>query len=731
MPPRITTKTLLEKLESAASEQSAYSPEEVESLWTFMQNGRYVIDNRVCDPKEFFWMHPVYRITRTDLFGKPAIYADSGRLFQAAIPPKFSAGLLFRKASQMGATVFSVLLMIWLCIDPDRPLSIGCYWPTQGDVETFVKMRFNPFLEENPKLKELILDSKADSLGEKLIGRSKLYFRYVKGKTQADSLPLDVVIGDEIRLWETAEDTTQRLWERVTQSKLQLMIYMSTVGSKGDFMEQQWAISNQLKWFTACKNGCHTELASDPASENRVLKIDQLEASNPALRLIPGVVLSDFLPEVFIANRGKGNVYVCPCCSEPIVPQNGEYVETRPDAEGMFAMEFAKTLLPNISASLFMQKYREARDRKQFFNGWLAKPFLDPESRPVKEEDWIRNRAQSVTWDDRGRGRRTFLGADFRAREMHWLVGALGETDDFGRPTPGQILRVGVFQGSDWQGFLRDLIADFGIEAGVIDYAPFYTQTLEIADEFDGIIRLAQYRAGDMLRTNADNKRATKKVSPDARERHMALLDQVKTLNYSLKSFADGNWLVPQEPLYMEQFIDSKKHVHEQFDLAEGMEGAGREGLKQHLLCLALVNKKGMTTNESGERVHEAGMEAQEFIDAGGFDPHWAHAFNYMVMASLLSGGEVTVYRSPQGTEAAFEGGIVRRQAPEDVLAQAHRHGGLPTATAIKRVSDLKTCGTCIHGPEQGRANCAALGWEVEAWQPQCNYAGVYRKRIS
>jgi hypothetical protein len=720
------------------SDNGDFSPGAVENFYVFLKEGQFVSDNHPVDPDRFFWLDDMYHITRTDVLG---VRDEEG---EWVLEPKFKNGIFFRKASQMGASIWSVLFMLWLCIDRTRGLSIGCFWPNERELQTFVQTRLDKVLASSVKMMKYMEDSKVDSTVAKQIGASTVHFRHVSGRSTADSVPLDVILCDEVRLWDTPGDTVQRLKERYGQSSVKLLALFSTVGSVGDYMEQRWAESNQIKYFTYCRaNNCHTEIGDDPAqsSQNRVFQGSDLGGVDKSRMLVQGVVLSDYLPDQVIMEEVKdeeGKVisashYICPCCASPIQKRwEGHYVTTRPRANGMYALEFAKTISRLFPPQEMLSEYLTATDMKQFMNGALAKPWLDPEGRPIKQENWDAARAagEHLRWVSGGLGGRNFLGGDLRANELHFCIGQIGQNGEM-----GQFLRVGVYQKSDWKAFIERLMDLFQIEKAVLDYLPFTTDMLELANRYQGRIFLSQYKPGPVIRTVAsENSKGNRKVSPDGREKHMVFLDQYKSLLASLTSFSNGQWRIPRGPLYQREYIGRKKKIISVFDVVEGMEGVGNEGFRHHLMGLAVVTKSKDTTNKSREKVHKSGIQQSEMQDASGFDPHWAHCFNYMVMASQLSGGAMQILRSKE--EFASPTGEGKLGIPANGRVSGNttitgQLGGgeswmLPT---IKPMNAYKTCGVCVHGPEEGSAQCRALGWVVSSSDPECGRRGVFRER--
>ena len=723
MPPKIKTLAQLEhSLTGVFGGRDDFSAEALEHFPIFLDEAKLMDQGRtLVESDKFHWLDPVYQLTRSALLG---VKDENGHWLQR---PQFPEGIVMRKASQMGASTFSVAHMIWLAIDRSRPLSIGCYWPTQRELQVFITSRLNPMLEHSPKLASYLKDAKFDNTEIKQIGRSTLYFRHVAGATSMDSQPMDIIYCDEIRLWPNAADALQRIDERMGQSDIRLRFYMSTVGSPEDFMEQRWFESNQLKFFTHCPSGCATEISRDPRTANRTLHPADFSEGQ---RYLPGVVLSDFDPEKIVVMTARRQAsYRCPCCGEHIPDQTvGRFEETRPEAHGMLGLEFARTLSPRTSAWELLNASRTATDLKQFMNGWMAKPFLDPEGRPVREEHWasarLRGGLAGLGWD--GWGADTVLGADFRTNEMHVVIGQLGEFQAQGLTFPGRISHVEVYQGAEWEERLDQLMLQFGVSTAVIDYMPDSTGTLKYAKRHEGQVLLAEYRPGDLMRLGADRKKSTRQVSPDGREEYKISLDQVKSLMASLKGFSQGQWLLPDAPLYQEHYFDRLKGEHPLFDVMEGMEGKGREGFKQHLMCLALETVAQEKKNEAGESVVISGVTSQQLYDAGGFDPHWAHAFNYMVMASRVGGGGATLLRPSEDavreleTRMAQAGGAATSRLNLATFAP----GG---SGAVRRA--LRLCGGCLHGPVSGRAMCEWSGMDVGAEEPACGLTPGWRAR--
>lgn len=697
---RVDLDRLDQQLTEAVKPTAGFSADAVEHFRTFVREGKFQVDNRDVDADAFFWLDPLYDMKRSSLLG---VRLRDGTWMQRP-DPKYSEGIVLRKASQGGATVFSILFLVWLCIDPRRGVNVGCFWPNEDDVVDFVQMRFVPLLESSEKMQFYIKESRVNNTRSKEIGLSALWFRYVNGSSKTDSVPLDIIVGDEVRLWgdpKRVADLMQRMEERFGQSEIRLKIWMSTVGSPGDAMEKLWEGSNQVKYFSACPSGCVTEIrekAEDP--EDRVVPADERHTIREGAMVVEGVCLSDWHPhQITKAREGRDADWCCPCCHATIydTKEGPGFVETFPEASGMYGLEFARTLYRTVSPFKLRREHDHATDKKQFWNGWMAKPYRDPAGAIIKPEHIDMARSDSrVQWHlTKPAGMDTYLGADFRTDEIHVVVlGLSGEEED--GTMRGQILHVEVMQdGEEAYTRLEKMLFDFGVTCAIIDYRPHTTTTLAMARRNETRLYLASYVQGEMIRLKKGNTVGSRAAEDDVRETNIVLLDQTKSLKYSMQSFAMGNWKASPEPLEQLNFYDRKRALHPVYDVAWEF--------FDHLPRQALTHIPKTTKNASGEVVGASAAFDEKFVDVG-YDPHFAHAFNYAVMATRLNPGG-----------ARLIGGGVTKPSLTNPLALA-----APRPSTV----DDKRCGNCHwwQGSDEGNAlGMCEAGWgKTTAMQPPC-----------
>lgn len=142
--------------------------------------------------------------------------------------------IVWQKAAQLGATVYMLLRSVWwLRVNQGR--KAGLYFPNKDMVEMLSQDRLNPMLRSIPDVWNIIneAEDQASRMTMKKIGSSTFYLFHLGGKASKDSVPLDFVTFDEVRLC-SAQDIDQAL-ERVSHSSYKLKIFMSTAGMPNCF----------------------------------------------------------------------------------------------------------------------------------------------------------------------------------------------------------------------------------------------------------------------------------------------------------------------------------------------------------------------------------------------------------------------------------------------------------------------------------------------------------------
>ena len=161
--------------------------------------------------------------------------------------------LVWRKAAQLGATSYMLLRLIhWLHTHQGR--KAGLYFPTKEGVENLSKDRLTPILDSIPGLNGTIDPN--DKLGLRKIGKSSLYLFHLGGVASKDSVPLDFIAFDEVRLCKASEiDQAQY---RIQHSPYKQKIFMSTSGLPDQDIDARFQLGTQHIWMSkcGCPDGC-------------------------------------------------------------------------------------------------------------------------------------------------------------------------------------------------------------------------------------------------------------------------------------------------------------------------------------------------------------------------------------------------------------------------------------------------------------------------------------------
>lgn len=180
--------------------------------------------------------------------------------------------IVWRKAAQLGATTYMLLRMIhWLHTHQGR--KGGLYFPTKEGVENLSKDRLTPILASIAELNGTI--DHTDKLGLRKIGKSSFYLFHLGGVASKDSVPLDFIAFDEVRLCSPAEiDQAQY---RIQHSHYKQKLFMSTAGLPNADIDARFQMGTQHIWMSKCFVGSTQLWVRDKTTgQVSVKRIDEL-----------------------------------------------------------------------------------------------------------------------------------------------------------------------------------------------------------------------------------------------------------------------------------------------------------------------------------------------------------------------------------------------------------------------------------------------------------------------
>ncbi len=179
-------------------------------------------------------------------------YSFENHEFQERIVNDTSRILNVQKCSQIGLSEIMARYGVAVaCMIPD--FSIIVTFPFSGDASDFARTRIDPFIDSSDRPKELI-NPRLNNGEIKQFGTSFIYFRGTNGKTQAISIPADMIISDEID--RSDPHILTQYHSRLTHSRFKLRRNFSTptIPKFGIAAEMQ----DSIRYRNLCKcNHCN------------------------------------------------------------------------------------------------------------------------------------------------------------------------------------------------------------------------------------------------------------------------------------------------------------------------------------------------------------------------------------------------------------------------------------------------------------------------------------------
>ena len=510
-----------------------------------------------------------------------------------------SKDLAWMKSAQMGATIYEVLRLLWFC--RYHTLKAGLYFPTADGVNTLSKDRLGPVIRSIPELAHAVksVDGKeSQSLKqiENVHGKlSSLYMLYLGGTASKDSVPLDVLGFDEVRL--CSQDDIDQAIERVSHSTFKHKMYVSTAGYPNLDIHRRFEFGTQQYWHVKCN-------------------------------CTDGFVPSECFPEC-IVDTGKEVYLRCPKCKYRIHDaQNGRYIAHNPGGDYP-SFHISQFISRFITPKEIWNHYNRATNKKEFYNAKLGKPFVDQENIPITD-DVLQNCVNpDLHWliksGNRKDKKNCSMGIDQHGGNIYVVILRRGpngkkhlvhiEIVDQNNPQyfdEGQV--VSPFKRA------YHLMREFDVGMCLVDAMPNYNEATDFARAFPGRVFTAWY--GDLNRSDIvqwsdrpGQKQSVKRGSAKIKLKWQAILNRYASIDTVLSELVDRNIEMPH-PDALVQVVRSKEGRYE-------AENVCRTQFWLHMK--SIVRQKTILDDVTGRFKMEWAYL--------GIDPHFVHAFNYANIA--------------------------------------------------------------------------------------------------
>lgn len=244
----------------------------------------------------------------------------------------FSPKQAILKAAQIGFSTMANIKALWLA--KNKGMDIIYSLPSAADIKDFVAGKTNRLIANNPIFQGWTEDK--DSIEQKHVGSSVIYFRGTWTERAAIAIPSDLYISDETD--RSKQDIVQQYKTRLQHSQYAWEWYFSnpSVASESVGVNRYWIQSDQKHWFIKCSCG-----------ERQYLTMENIMGTPP--------------------------YFGCKKCKQELDRHHGEWVQKFRNKE--FSGYWISALMaPWISATQVLQKKKEYTE-EQFYNFVLGLPY--------------------------------------------------------------------------------------------------------------------------------------------------------------------------------------------------------------------------------------------------------------------------------------------------------------------------------------------------------------------
>lgn len=495
--------------------------------------------------------------------------------------------IVWQKAAQLGATVYMFLRLVWW-LQNHQGRKAALYLPTKELAENMSKDRLTPLMRSVDTLKSYL--DEEDKLTLKKIGESSLYLMHLEGKSAKDSIPLDFIAFDEVRLVNPKDIDQAR--ERISHSLHKYEVYMSTSGSPGTDINARYERGTQHVWRSACNCSEGTDLA----------------------RTFPNCVVND---------HKRGLYLRCPKCLYTIKnPQNGRYVPMNPSADYV-SFNVSQLASRFITLKDIWSTYETTTNMEEFYNSKLGLPYVDEANRGVTMSDLEQCINTDLTWGKPTEGEHCAMGVDQGAG--YNMVVIMSWKDGKRRLRHVEIIESNnpdyYKDGGPVSPFVRleELMVEYNVRLCLVDAMPNTNEAIAFAHKFPRKVFLAWYirhQKDSVIWMDKNKTQITiAKAGPAMKLRQKATLSRYVSLSNMLGFWQDGSTIMPNPDALVQMCRAEKTNqLHP--------ESPARR-LMEHL-CL-LIRRATVVDEETGETKYDWIYTSQ--------DPHLAHATNYCVTA--------------------------------------------------------------------------------------------------
>ena len=179
-----------------------------------------------------------------------------------------SDNLVVKKAAQVGLSTLEIIKNIRDA--ESKRMDIIYTLPSDSDVKIFVGGKVNRIIANNPYLEKLTEDK--DSIEQKQIGDSMIYFRGTWSKKAAIMVTADRLVHDEKD--SSKQDVIADYQARLQHSKFKQTHVFSHPSVPNNGVDIEWKKSDQKEWFITCPHCKYEQYLSWNTEDDRKMSVD-------------------------------------------------------------------------------------------------------------------------------------------------------------------------------------------------------------------------------------------------------------------------------------------------------------------------------------------------------------------------------------------------------------------------------------------------------------------------
>jgi len=429
--------------------------------------------------------------------GDPITFRDHPFLFD--IYRDMTPNQVIMKPAQVGMSTLMNIKPFWIM--DKMGLEVIYTLPTDADVIDFVGSKTNRIIAQNPYLQELTKDR--DTIEQKLVRDSQIYYRGTWSKKSAMMIPADLLIHDELDA--SKQEIVTDYETRLKHSSYKWKWYFSHPSTEGTGIHKKFLETDQKHWHITCRACKEEQVLTWPESIDRTLQM-----------------------------------YVCKKCHQPLTDDDrrkGRWKET-----GHLADRFkypssgywiSSLMCPWIPAHEIINNY-ETKDPEYFYTKVLGLPYSGGGNK-INRELLVQNCTPRVN----SQSGRIVFGVDTGVK-VHLVAGNA----------------EGLFYYSETDGYdeLERLLDRFPKSVAVIDQGGDLISPRKLREKYPGRIFLCYFRA--------DRKAMQLCAWGDGDEEGKVICDRNRMIQLVVDEFTDKRIPLQGKEYEWKDFVDHFEHIY-------------------------------------------------------------------------------------------------------------------------------------------------------------------------